>query len=129
MGSDSARKHRFQMTDKEIYELESYIHNVSTWFNTPHQAWRAKRRAVPPSEVLDTIKSGQIIEIHNNNAPDIRAVMRKDFYRDSVCVVVSLVYRRIITVYTNSLDDQHYTLDASKYRWSPVVGQIMEQFA
>ncbi len=54
------------------------------------------------------------IEVHNNKAPDIRAVVRDG---EGTCVVVSLLQWTVVTVYYNSPTDHHSTLDYSKYRW------------
>jgi hypothetical protein len=76
-----------------------------------------KQWDVSAAEVLETIKSGELIEAHQNAYPDIRVLLRKDFGKYAVCVVVSLAHAEVVTVFVNLAEDKHYTLDRSQYQW------------
>ena len=116
------RKHRIQMSQLEIDEMESYIHKQEVWANignilTRHAKSRMSQWKVNSAEVLGTIRSGKIIEVHCNAYPDVRALLRKEFGKYAVCVVVSLVRKEVVTVFVNQANDNHYTLDHSQYQW------------
>lgn len=111
-----ARKHVLQMSDLERDCVNAFIHvNVHrVTARCAHYEDKAKERSFTKSQALEAVKSGYVIEVHNNKAPDIRAVVRD---KEGTCVVVSLKQWSVVTVYYNAPDDHHETLDFSKYRW------------
>jgi hypothetical protein len=60
---------------------------------------------------------GKVIEFNRHNG-DARALLRDE---DGICIVVSLRYAEIITVYKNDKDDNHKTLDPIQYNRNLVV--------
>ena len=111
------RKHASQMTQAERQFVEGVIHGSANWQVVSHATVKAQQRKVSHTEVLETLKTGSVIEVHQNAYPDIRALVRKTFATYSVCVVVSLISKRIITNYINSANDHHATLNTSEYQW------------
>lgn len=105
------RKHRKQMTPAEIHAVEARVKRVPAWVSQPYYAVRARERNVSRLEVYRAIAFGQAIEAKD----DDRVLMRGS---DGVCVVVEIPTRKIVTVWYNSPDDQHWTLDLSQYRWN-----------
>lgn len=114
---DDKRKHRSQMTWAEIRLVETAIRNFGQYKTTAHTEVRMAQKRVTMNEALDTLRHGELIEVHNNNGTDVRALMQWDSTKDKVSVVVSVVSGEIITVWRNAADDNHATRDMSKYRW------------
>jgi hypothetical protein len=115
---DDKRKHVSQMTPQEIRFIEDKVQNFGQFSISPHTQERMEEKRVSLDEALYTLRHGYLIEVHNNNGVDVRAVMQFDTTRDKVSVVVSLVDGEIKTVWRNAADDVHATRDTSKYRWT-----------
>lgn len=114
-----ARKHRTQMVSQELTALTMHVRTLPVRTpNAGHFVDRKAERVFTITQVHDAVRSGDVIEIHNDAAPDVRVLMRDD---QGTCVVVSLVTRDIVTVYYNAPHDQHSTLNWSLYRWSAPV--------
>ena len=123
------RKHVSQMCDKDINSLFKRLKNVErngqTWRMTGHTLKRMDEKGIQVSfeDIVSMIHNADIVEykIDDNRfsgKPDERVVLVSKFvvnrcYR--LKVVYSLTDRRIITVWTNHVKDNHKTLDWSLY--------------
>lgn len=114
------RKHRKQMRPEELAnlrkELDALIDDLKF---IPYAIKRMEERRITIDEVLSSVRLGEIIEAHNIIPDDIRVLVRhavKDTTY-SVCPVVSLKNKIVVTVYVNETKDNHETLDWSLYNW------------
>lgn len=121
------RKHAIQMSRFETQAVETFIQSVSGWsgLNNHHITERKGKWNVSDSEIMSAVRHGEVIEVHNNNAPEIRAVVRTDIGLRSICVTVSLTNKSIITMWVNTCDDQHHTLKQDDYKWKANIMQVV----
>ena len=113
------RKHVSQMTENERMAAETYAHTLPRyeWKSNAHVTDRMTQKRISDAEVTLALRRGHIVEIHGNNAPDIRFVMRYETDKRAVCVCSS-TKGNVITVWANALNDNHHTLDLSQYKWN-----------
>lgn len=112
------RKHATQMTDRERALVSNYVHSIGHWdgLNNPHLRERKVKWNLTDAEIIEAIKSGEVIEAHANNAPDIRVVLRRTIGMRDVCVCVS-ANQRVVTAWINNTNDTHGTLRLADYQW------------
>lgn len=119
------RKHRQQMTLREIALIENLVHSQDKWLVTgDHTSRKMSDLGITWDEVTFVLKTGRVIEVNKNR--DLCAVFRSDVpiinpnhypgTRD-ICVVVNLPTRWVVTTWCNAITDLHCTLDLSQYRW------------
>lgn len=126
------RKHRVQMNETEAATVMTYLRSVSAWdgYGDVHVTERQDARRVSNAEIAAAIKHGTLVEVHVNNHPDVRAVVRYDLKGRSVCVVVSLCQRRVVTTWVNATTDNHSTLRREEYQWNVnLVSYFQQRFA
>ena len=113
------RKHVTQMTNAEVDSVSALIRSIRDWDgnDSPHLKERKRHWNVTDAEVQSAIHNGTLIEVHRNNFPDVRAVLRHDVGMRSVNVTISLVQHTVITVWINAIDDRHSTLKIAEYAW------------
>lgn len=114
-GDDVPRKHRVQMTQPEIVELETVVHTISNWRLKSHLVQRASEKNFSEAGIRAALRVGQLIEAR----PDGRVVMRHDGY----CVVANINNGIVITCWRNDDNDTHSTLNLKQYQWR---GNAME---
>lgn len=105
------RKHRKQMNLAEVIAVESKVKSVGSWISKSHYEVRARERNITRLEVYQAIYQGKVVEAKDDN----RVVMRSV---SGICVVIELTTRKVVTVWYNDPQDQHWTLDLSQYRWT-----------
>ena len=119
------RKHRQQMTLREIAVIENLIHAQSKWLVTgEHITRKMSDLRISWEDINFVLKTGIVVEVNKNR--DLCAVFRANVpvidpetypgTRD-ICVVVNLPTRWVVTVWCNSITDLHSTLDLNNYRW------------
>lgn len=111
------KKHVRQMTSREKQLLYSLVRSIKNWSFTDYAFKRVDERLISKTDIIKAIKNGYLIEYHYKNK-DHRVLMRGSHlieHKFVVCVVVSITKRKVITVYVNEHNDNHYTLDWSKY--------------
>jgi len=111
------RKHRQQMTLREIARVENLVHAQTCWIGDgPHvNTLPLRGREVSVTEAYDTLRTGQVIEVNRNK--DLCVLMRKNYADHAVCVVVNLLTKWIVTMWQNRIGDNHSTLDLNQYQW------------
>src|SRR5271156_1110571 len=119
-----SKKHFTQMSNREREKVLAYISKLPIKTTRSHYIDRATERSFTSQEVRDAILTGDLVEVHDDNKPDIRALLRDD---NGTCVVLSLVTGEVITVFYNSPTDTHQTLDWGKYRWQEDLTRIINQ--
>lgn len=112
------RKHYSQMTKWEIKRIQDAINN-SHFTHTEYSLQRTIGRSISELDIQRVIKFGSIIEFHYKDG-DLRVLIRgtEKVNHDSVCVVVSINKKHIVTVYKNDCEDNHYTLHKEIYNRS-----------
>lgn len=111
------RKHITQMTRTEITAVTGHLRALSVkGLNNPHVIERKSKWNVTDAEIVSAVKHGDLIECHANNYPDIRMVTRKDEGMRSICVCCNKT-GEIVTVWVNTVNDNHSTLRVDEYKW------------
>jgi hypothetical protein len=121
------RKHRIQMSNFEADAVTTFIQSIRGWsgLNNPHLTERKAKWNVADHEIAAALREGEIIEVHNNNAPEIRAVVRADIGMRSICVTVSLTNKSVVTMWVNTTNDNHFTLRTEEYKWVVNLRQLL----
>ncbi len=129
-GVTNRRKHVVQMSRYEADSMTRFIQTVRGWqgLNQTHITDRKNKWNVTDSEILIALRDGEIIEVHNNVAPEVRAVVRADIGMRSICVTVSLTTKTVVTMWVNTTNDQHSTLRLEEYSWKVNLMQVLEAF-
>jgi hypothetical protein len=134
MGMDNnrtdQRKHVVQMSRFEADAMTNFVQSIRGWqgLNQMHITDRKAKWNVSDAEILNALRDGEIVEVHNNNAPEIRAVVRADIGFRSICVTVSLTNRCVVTMWVNNTNDNHFTLRAEEYQWKVNLMQVLSGF-
>jgi|SRR5271157_835274 len=109
-----SKKHFSQMSPRERQTVAAYVSKLPIKTRLSHYVDRATERSFTAQEVKDAVTTGDVIEVHDDAKPDLRALVRDD---NGTCVVISLVTGDVITVFYNHPTDTHDTIDMGKYRW------------
>ena len=123
MGSDTGmtnqRKHVTQMLPTERQMVESFAYTLPFYkgLNNSHIKERKAKWGVSDADILAALWQGEVIEVHANNFPDVRFVMRYQSGERAICTCASM-RGEVITVWVNRVSDNHYTLDLDQYQWN-----------
>lgn len=112
------RKHYSQMTQDEMAIVLGAVKSITKVQTTPYIRSRMQERAITNLHIALTLTQGSPVEVHNNNAREIRVLMRGLVDNKWCNVVVSLTTKTVITCFWNALNDTHKTLDKSQYKWA-----------
>lgn len=118
--NNTGRKHRKQMKAAEIGTLETHIRKVcARIIDGTHATDRMAQKGVTAKEIVNALKYGEVIEIHNE-ANELRAVVRFAYGRPkvAVCVVVGMETGTVVTCWKNAGQDNHQTLNLYAYTWN-----------
>lgn len=112
-----ARKHFQQMTQVERAFIHGFLRSPKRDYHatTSHFRDRATQRVFSQADAENALRNGLVVEVHNNHAPSVRALVRDS---KGTCVVVELQTDLILTVYYNDPEDKHETLNWAPYRWT-----------
>ena len=113
------RKHVSQMTENEHMVAETYAHTLPRyeWKSNAHVTDRMTQKRISDTEITLALRKGHIVEVHANNYPEIRYIVRHEIGNRAICVCSS-TRGNVITVWTNNASDKHNTLDTSQYQWN-----------
>lgn len=127
------KKHRLQMTDKELYYLSSQLCQIKRVRFCQHALCKAmyfNKRDIVNYLLYNKDFTADIVEYNVTLDPKARWEKRvllrlpqehivkvNNAYPEkcSLCIVVSYERGRIVTAYYNIKDDKHNTLDPSRY--------------
>jgi hypothetical protein len=117
LGSNMARKHIQQMNQLERAFIHGYLRSPRRDYHATvnHFQDRASERSFSVQQAVDALRNGLVVEVHNDRAPSLRALVRD---KKGTCVVVELNTDMILTVYYNDPEDKHETLNWAPYRWT-----------
>ena len=112
MKRELQRKHREQLTQKEIEFIEEIVHTVDEWKFAPggHFAQRLVEKRLNKDSVLDALWNGSVIEL-----TDAGTVLMRS--KAGACVVADIKAQYLITCWRNAPSDTHLTLDLAEYAW------------
>lgn len=130
MEQTNRRKHVIQMNPREADTVTGIVNSIRGWqgLNQTHITERKNKWNVTDNEILTALRDGQIVEVHNNVPEEVRAVVRANIGLRSVCVTVSLYTKSIITMWVNTVDDNHFTLKTEEYQWKVNLMQLLAGF-
>lgn len=111
------RKHYSQMTQDETQAVLNAVRSFN-YTLSPHAKDRMNQKRVSDTQINTMLGYGKVIEVHNNNASEIRVLMRGKVAGKWCNAVVSLTTKMVVTCFWNELNDTHRTLDKSQYKWS-----------
>lgn len=107
-----ARIHRDQLTLGERRKLIRAVAEAPV-FTTAHMRRRADQKGIKVSEAIDAVRTGLLIEAHDENDGELTLLFRDVF--TGVCAAYMPASRSIRTVYRNACDDNHATLNKAVY--------------
>lgn len=108
------RIHRKQLASSSINGLMKEVKAIEQWRISPHfeDQSRGRNVAFPKEPISDLIKDSTLIEFHT--LKDSRRVLLR--HEDTgISFIVDLDAKVLVSVWANALDDNHNTLDTSKY--------------
>lgn len=119
------RKHGSQMQQEEMSDLWGRLESFDNWNMSVHSLERIASKGIKATydDIVSTIKNSTIIEYKidysaSRNRCDERVVLRSNAVvndKFNLNVVYSITRGAIVTVWINSIDDKHDTLDWSIY--------------
>ena len=112
---DEWRKHFRDITEDEKKHIKD-IMVLSKFIPTTYCNKRIIDRFICREDINKTIKNGKIIEFHYIDGSH-RILLRgeEDRFHEALCVVLDLDNKNIVTVYYNSIIDNHNTLHKNLY--------------
>lgn len=110
------RKHYTQMTQDETLAVLNAV-RLNTYTFSPHARERMNQKRLTETQINTAIQYGKVIEVHNNNAKEIRVLIRGKVFGKWCNAVVSLTTKQVVTAFWNELNDTHRTLDKTQYKW------------
>src|SRR6267142_1794924 len=101
-----ARKHIQQMSKLESAFIHGFLRSPKRDYHATvnHFQDRAGERSFSVQQAVDALRNGLVVEVHNDRAPSVRALVRDS---KGTCVVVELQTDLILTVYYNDPEDKH----------------------
>ena len=108
------RIHRTTLAYSTIKKLTKEARTGADWKLTPHAGQMLSYRKLDINDVRDTVREGELIEY--NDAFGTRHVLLRG--ESGVCVVVDLDLKELSTVFYNDPNDNHKTLNRSRYMLS-----------
>lgn len=117
------KKHFTQMTNEEKKLLFDKLRSVRNWKVGGHALDRMEEKGIKVTyeDIVSTIYNSSIIEYHTvklDNFNDKRVLLRSKAMTNgnyNLNVVYSITGRRVISVWLNSIDDLHDTIDMRDY--------------
>ena len=108
------RIHRTTLAYSTIKKLTKEARTGADWKLTPHAGQMLSYRKLNINDVRDTVREGELIE-YNDDFGTRHVLLRGE---SGVCVVVDLDLKELSTVFYNNPDDNHKTLNRSRYMLS-----------
>lgn len=103
------------MNAEEIRAAESLARSVYSPALSSHAADRMWQKQISADEISAAVLCGEVIEAHNEVHNELRLLLRYNGTNAATCVVVAPYAKRIVTAWKNDLNDNHRTLDLSRY--------------
>ena len=108
------RIHRTTLAYSTIKKLTKEARTGADWKLTPHAGQMLSYRKLDINDVRDTVSEGELIE-YNDDFGTRHVLLRGE---SGVCVVVDLDLKELSTVFYNAPNDNHKTLNRSRYMLS-----------
>lgn len=110
------RKHRKQMTEKELSRSQKRLRAVSGWRMGEHMSHRMAERGIPKARVIETMHTGNLVEI-SFRGQDVCATMHRNYGDKALCVVAAIETHKIVTAWHIEGDANPDDVDLHNYRW------------
>ena len=105
------RLHYSVLAQSSQRNLLKEVRRGDTWKFNAHAGTALVRRNISIGDARDVIRTGDFIE-YNDDFGTRHVLLRG---KSGVCVVVDLDLEEIATVYANHPDDNHQTINSSRY--------------
>jgi len=92
-------------------KLTKQARQGDTWKLNSHAVRMLQRRSIDIGDVRETIRTGELVE-YNTDFGTRHILLRGE---SGVCAVVDLDLEEVATVYANDPEDNHRTLNRSRY--------------
>lgn len=104
--------------------IKGKLLSVVNWTLTKHATGKRKELNISYEDIVDTIRYGSIIEIHNE-FKNIRVLIRH--YNKGICLVLTPKTSTIVTIYINRKGDNHDNLDRTLYSNLSEIGKLLKE--
>lgn len=105
------RIHRTTLAYSTIKKLTKEARTGADWKLTPHAGQMLVYRKLNIDDVRETVRKGELVE-YNDDFGTRHVLLRGE---SGVCVVVDLDLKELSTVFYNNPNDNHKTLNTSRY--------------
>lgn len=104
------------MSENEKEFILNKAKEIKNWKVSKHLLERIEERGGDESIILETLKSGELIEYHQKDGVS-RFLIRgtKLYFKYVACLVFQYEKEKVITLYWNVADDHHRTLKEELY--------------
>lgn len=124
------KKHAITMTKEEIKTIRAVIKLSTDWQSVGKiERKPARLSSIDIFRLPTIIKSGRwrVVEFNHNTSDSIRVLVRGHYQKGKdICIVLSLIDRKIITAWLNDREDNHATCDMSQYRLTEDISNILK---
>ena len=112
------KRHEKQMSQAEKEVAVSRVRQIAETVISTHAADRMAQKNVTAREIENCLKYGRVIELNNDSPSEYRLVVRHDYGRPKVgvVVVVGVTTGTIVTTWKNAGSDSHATLNLYAYQ-------------
>lgn len=128
------RKHVSQMNGEEKKRLRNMFSKVGNWEILDHVNNRIVQKGykITVDDFIDVMRNGEIVEYEQKLYTEskkishlvvIRSIRNRDGVRDRPHLVFDITDGKIVTMWINSYDDNHDTLDMGIYSKGLKVGE------
>lgn len=115
-GETKMRKHAIQMTEIEKNFLAAQVGSVASWKFTMHAQEKMAERRARQADVTTALLGFEVIEFNGDNGAKKILVRGKGSVNGrQVCAVLAPTSGLVVTVYFNSANDKHNTLNMAAY--------------
>ena len=105
------RIHYTTLAKSVVKKLTKQARQGDTWELNNHAVAMLRQRSIDIGDVRETIRTGELVE-YNTDFGTRHILLRGE---SGVCAVVDLDLEEVATVYANDPEDNHKTLNRSRY--------------
>lgn len=110
-----------ELTGEQVKFLESEKARHYPLSFAPHALTKAVTRRVTMDDIVEAVYSGKLVEFNNDKGT------RRTLWRSAkgIHVAIDIDTGYLITCFINAPNDNHKTLNRSKYHWGNVSNEIL----
>ncbi len=123
------KRHEKQMNQAEKDDAVTRVRQIAETVISTHAADRMAQKNVTAKEIENCLKYGRVIELNDESPKEFRLVVRHDYGRPKVgvVVVVGVTTGTIVTTWKNAGADGHLTLNLYAYQLETSVIKALAQ--